>query len=311
MKKTLTAFLLASAFAALGFAQEAPSTNIIMRVNGQNLTRGLLDRERAGLAKAMPDASEILVMKTAVSNLIQRVALNQAVEKDQITVTNDEVAEQVRETKGLLPDNMSFNGFLAQRGMDKGQFRQQLASTIKVNKFFQKRVPPYEPSAADIGKYFRENKDKFFIPAAVDVQHFKILVDENDTGDTITKKRNQMTRYLEQIQKGESFDALATLFSEGPRASEGGRLGMLGREAFSDELRGEVFKLKEAGAFTEILTSKQGLHFFKMLGHREAVPLRLDQSQEHIRGFLKRRHQQVERDRILKNLVVAAKVERL
>ena len=168
-----------------------------------------------------------------------------------------------------------------------------------------------KPSAAEIGKYFRENKDKFFIPAAVDVQHFMIVVDENDTGDTITKKRNQMTRYLEQIQKGESFDDLATLFSEGPRASEGGRLGMLGRESFSDELRGEVFKLKEAGAFTEILTSKQGLHFFKLLRNREAVPLRLDQSQEQIRGFLKRRHQQVERARILKNLVAAAKVERL
>ena len=119
--------------------------------------------------------------------------------KDQITVTNDEVVEQVRKTKGLLPDNMSFNGYLAQQGMDKGQFIQQLASAIQVNKFFQKRVPPHEPSATDIGKYFRENKDKFFIPAAVDAQHFMIVVDENDTGDAITKKRNQMTRYLEQI----------------------------------------------------------------------------------------------------------------
>ncbi|MFT5494687.1 MAG: parvulin-like peptidyl-prolyl isomerase [Kiritimatiellia bacterium] len=300
-----------SAHAQNASAASDPGTNAVMRVNGLSITRNMIDSERAMIQQALPTATEVFVMKSAVSNLTQRLALNHAVVEANITVTNAEVEQQVRETKGLLPDNLSLNGFLSQRGMDKGQLIQQLAASLQINKYFQKRIKPYEPSAKEIGDYYTGNKDAFFVPAAVDVQHFMISVNDNTPGEAIAKKRQQLTRYLEQIQQGESFDDLATLFSEGPKASEGGRLGYLGRESFSDELRGEVFKMKEIGSFTEILTSKEGLHIFKLLGRREAVPLRLDQCQEQIKTFLKRRYQQAERERVLKELVTAAKVERL
>ena len=79
-------------------------------------------------------------------------------------------------------------------------------------------------------------------------------------------------------------------------------MGYLSRSAFAPELADAVFSL-QPGAFSDMLTSSQGIHFFKVLNKRAAESLSLDESREQIREYLKQQHQRIERSKIVEGLV--------
>src|SRR5215471_16703514 len=72
---------------------------------------------------------------------------------------------------------------------------------------------------------------------------------------------------LEQLRKGAKFEDLAKANSNGPTASDGGRLGGFKRGELAKEFEDKTFSLK-AGEFTDIIRTKQGFIILKVNGHR-------------------------------------------
>ena len=82
------------------------------------------------------------------------------------------------------------------------------------------------------------------------------------------KTRDQLLKIRERIKAGESFEILATLYSQDPgSAQNGGNLGFVGRGAFQPEFEAEVFKLKP-GEVSMPVETEFGYHLIQLIERR-------------------------------------------
>ena len=82
------------------------------------------------------------------------------------------------------------------------------------------------------------------------------------------KTRDQLLKIRERIKAGESFEILATLYSQDPGSSQnGGNLGFVGRGAFQPEFEAEVFKLKP-GEVSMPVETEFGFHLIQLIERR-------------------------------------------
>ena len=82
------------------------------------------------------------------------------------------------------------------------------------------------------------------------------------------KTRDQLLKIRERIKAGESFEILATLYSQDPGSSQnGGNLGFVGRGAFQPEFEAEVFKLKP-GEVSMPVETEFGYHLIQLIERR-------------------------------------------
>ena len=82
------------------------------------------------------------------------------------------------------------------------------------------------------------------------------------------KTREELLKIRERILNGESFEILATLYSQDPgSAQNGGYLGFVGRGAFQPEFEAEVFKLKP-GEISMPIETEFGYHLIELIEKR-------------------------------------------
>ncbi len=82
------------------------------------------------------------------------------------------------------------------------------------------------------------------------------------------KTREELLKIRERILNGESFEILATLYSQDPgSAQNGGNLGFVGRGAFQPEFEAEVFKLKP-GEISMPIETEFGYHLIELIEKR-------------------------------------------
>ncbi len=82
------------------------------------------------------------------------------------------------------------------------------------------------------------------------------------------KVQNELLEIRDRIINGESFEILATLYSEDPgSAQNGGNLGFVGRGAFQPEFEAEVFKLKP-GEISMPIETQFGYHIIQLIEKR-------------------------------------------
>ena len=82
------------------------------------------------------------------------------------------------------------------------------------------------------------------------------------------KVRGELLEIRDKIIKGESFEILATLYSQDPgSAQNGGNLGFVGRGMFQPEFEAAVFKLKE-GEVSMPIETEFGFHLIQLIEKR-------------------------------------------
>ena len=82
------------------------------------------------------------------------------------------------------------------------------------------------------------------------------------------KTRKELLKIRERIESGESFEILATLYSQDPGSSQnGGNLGFVGRGVFQPEFEAEVFKLKP-GQVSMPVETEFGYHLIQLIERR-------------------------------------------
>ena len=82
------------------------------------------------------------------------------------------------------------------------------------------------------------------------------------------KVRNELISIRDRILNGESFEILATLYSQDPgSAQNGGNLGFVGRGAFQPEFEAEVFRLKP-GEISMPIETQFGYHIIQLIEKR-------------------------------------------
>ena len=91
-----------------------------------------------------------------LDSLIGETLIVQEARKKNINVSEKEVSDRIDQMKKTLPEGMSFEQALEMQGMNESDFRQQLYTSILVDKLLSGQA---SVSAAEIATYIEQNKE--------------------------------------------------------------------------------------------------------------------------------------------------------
>jgi foldase protein PrsA len=151
----------------------------------------------------------------AVQYLVQRAQFEQEAEDLDLKVTDEDVDKRLQEVKKqyFQGDDKKYKEQLAKQGLTEDQVQKDIRAQLVQEKIFEKITGEVTVTAADIEKYYNENKEQYGTPESREVRH--ILVPTKKLADDL----------YDQLEQGADFAKLAKQHSKDPGSKDqGGKL---------------------------------------------------------------------------------------
>lgn len=247
---------------AVGCGAGSADDEAVASVNGEKITK----EELYNLLVAQYG-------KGTLENLIVEKVINLEAAKQNISVSDEEIQERLKEYYDYYGDEESFNQVLELSGFTLDDLKKDLELNIKIEKLME---PTITISEEEKKAYFEENKDDFAQEKQVKASH--ILVDSEEKAKEIKEKLNQ----------GEDFAELAKEYSTDTATKDnGGDLGFFAAGEMSQEFEDAAFGMKE-GEISNPVKDEDGYHIIKVVEIKEAKEANYEDSKEEITKLLLR-----------------------
>jgi peptidyl-prolyl cis-trans isomerase SurA len=270
---------------------------IVARVNDDIITRSDLDRAREELAEdarqACPGCSAADIQDQVAKkepdllrNLIDQRLLVQRAKDDDINVDADVVKklDDIRQ-QNHIASMEDLETKVDDSGMDfedyKNGIRDQLLTQEVIRKEVSSRVIIAQ---ADIQKYYTDHPDEFQRPEQVVLREIFVSTD-NKTPDEIAALQKKAQGLLDRVRAGDDFGQLATHFSDGSTAKDGGELGTFERGQLAPDIEDQVFKMNR-NQTTDVIQTKTGFLILQVEQRYEAGLQPLDKVSDEIENKL-------------------------
>lgn len=201
-----------------------------------------------------------------------------------LRVSRDEVDRAIdgmmQEVRGRFPTEEAFEKQLAAEGSSVEDLRRGYRSRIEeqllvrqlVDRTVRSRVSVSEKEIRD---YWDKHRDE--VPNVPELLHLRrILVSLSSTAGADSAAVERMNIVRSRLQAGEDFATLARVFSEGPAASAGGRLGWFDVDdlepVLADAVRG-----RSEGYVTPVVVTDRGAHILRVGARRDNGQVELSQ----------------------------------
>ncbi len=232
----------------------------VASVNGKDISKEQLYDEM--VKQAGPQMLDSLITKELV---------NQEAEKANITITDQDLTQEVNEIKKQFPSEEQFNMMLAQSGMTMDQLKAELKTNAQIRKILGPQIKITED---EMKKYFDEHKDSYATPEQVRASH--ILVKTKEEADAI----------LKELQNGADFAKLAKEKSQDPGSKDkGGDLGFFPRGQMDPAFEEAAFGLNK-GELSGAVKSQYGYHIIKTVDKKAATTPTYEEKKEDVRKEL-------------------------
>ncbi len=150
----------------------------------------------------------------------------------------------------------------------------------------------------DLMVHYENTRSKYRRKEEVTVNQILIKAAPGEK-EKIAEAQKKLTGILDQIVKGKSFEEMAKKHSEGPAASEGGKLGTLSRKEMLPELEATAFSLKE-GEVSQPITSQFGVHLLQVTKRQRAGVLPFEKVRVQVEKAFRELKAQEEAKRLLR-----------
>ncbi|WP_211746225.1 peptidylprolyl isomerase [Paenibacillus sp. Marseille-Q4541] len=238
-----------------GGAKEAVAT-----VNGTDITKEDLYNELVQLGGT-----------STLNNMITTELIDQAATEAKVSITEEDVNNEIESLKTQFGGEEALNAALAQSGMTIDDLKKNTEMQVKIRKILE---PKTTVKDEDISKYYEENKDTFATPEQVKASH--ILVATKEEADAIKK----------ELDGGADFATLAKEKStDTASATNGGDLGFFGKGDMVEEFEKAAFSLQN-NEISQPIKSEHGYHIILKTDHKEATNPTLEDKKEEIRKIL-------------------------
>lgn len=275
MKKLISIIVLITAIltSGMGYAQEqvidevaaVVGANYILASEIENQyieyrTRGQINDAGAARCRIFEDL------------LFQKLMLNQA-ELDSVQITDEQVNQEM---------DMRFRYFIQQFGSQEKMEKFYNKSLLEIREDFRPivkqqlmteevqggLVKDVKVTPAEVRRMFNE-LPKDSIPVIEKEYELAQIVQELDISkEELDATRERLKGLRERIIKGESFNALAVLYSEDQgSARRGGEVGFVSRGQLYPEYEAAAFALKK-GEISDIIKTKAGFHIIQLIERR-------------------------------------------
>jgi peptidyl-prolyl cis-trans isomerase C len=251
-------------------------TTVALKVEGETITEGQVAEEASRLAMQFGGAStpeqtgqmREAMRKQATDNLIARTLLAQAIEREGITVGEDEIDERMAKIRSNFGSEEELSSRLAMMGMTVEMLDREIETALAAEKLIDKYSPPEEVTEADIKSYYDGNIDRFKQPERVKASHILIGFGEGDTEATKQEKRREAEGLLAQLGQGSDFAQLASEHSTCPSGQNGGDLGFFGRGMMVKPFEDAAFSLAP-GEISDVVETRFGYHIIMVTDREE------------------------------------------
>lgn len=231
-----------------------PSTRIVIKVNEQELN---LQRFSLLLARRLKNAPAFIAKDTHYIDKIKDEVMSQFIsiglikewaQKNQLSISDDELEAEVQRIRKDYPDDLSFRKFLATEGLSFSDWRSDLKDSLLEKAFFKLlRVKIQPPSETEIKTYYESNKSNYKIKERVFIR--QAVVSDQVQAETLLKDSAKT-----------DLSVLATRYSITPEAKTGGVIGWV--EQGTVEEFDPLFKVPLQKV--QILKSPAGFHVMRV-----------------------------------------------
>lgn len=276
-------------------AQGLAADTVLVRVDGEDITQadlaGEINMVMARVQGQVPPeqlaAMQDQIAQGAMENLIVKKLLLNKVDRDGVTVTDVEVDEMIEMYRTQIPPGFTLEDQLAQIGMEKADFRDNVRREMRVNKLLETKVEELpEPSEEAIRAFHELHKDDYFaMPESVSARHILIGREAGDDVNDDATVRAKAESLREQLLAGADFAELAQAESGCPSSMQGGDLGRFGRGQMVPAFEEAAFS-QEIGVVGEVVETDFGYHLILVTERHEAQTQPYEESRDQIAQFL-------------------------
>jgi parvulin-like peptidyl-prolyl isomerase len=228
----------------------------------------------------------------ALNGLVNRALIEQAAERDKVTVSDAEVKTLLDQQKKALGaqygrelTDAELQSVVKSQGQDYDYWVKQLKYTLLMQKWalFLNKDLAATPTVADgeARTYYDENKSKFFQD---DILHLKWII--IDTRDLSKDQRDQAAKTaedaLKELRAGAKIEDLARKYSDDPNSKyNGGDAGWVirndatTRDRFGADFFKAIFAMKK-GDTSGVLTTNVGIAIVQVIERYSATLLGFD-----------------------------------
>jgi peptidyl-prolyl cis-trans isomerase SurA len=184
-------------------------------------------------------------------------------------------------------DAEKFSTALKQQGVTLEQYRDRIKSEIEKTQLVGQELRGGAPTVSDdaVRKYYDEHKDEYAEKGAVVVRDIFLAFQAGMTQRDAMRVAEQARAIKQMADSGQSFDALARRYSQGPGADRGGLLGTFKKGEMAPTLEQVVFAMR-VGEVSQPNVSPNGVHLLKLDGIQASGHVELDDVKDEIRQIL-------------------------
>ncbi len=340
--KKLVATLALSALLFTGCGLKSGQT--IIKVNDKNITQAQFDKEidkqakSGGLAQMGIDVRDpnnsfvyTLLKQRIVNDLIVKVLLDEEIEKRNITVSQDDVNNAIKEIIKKVGSKEQLEELLKQHKISNDQFKKDLKEQVKMKKLAE-TLGSSEVSDAEIKDFYKKNIDRFKYPEKVRASHILISVNNMELEETVKsdpankeisdadvkakvdemiKQKENKAKELYAKLKADPSKFTETAKSESEdmgSAPKGGDLGFFAKKDMVEPFAEAAFKAKPNTVVGPVKT-QYGYHIILVKDRMAAGQEPLEKVKNNIKEYLQNQKQVELIDNLVESLKKNAKIE--
>ncbi|WP_051188519.1 peptidylprolyl isomerase [Proteocatella sphenisci] len=221
--------------------------------------------------------------------MISQEIVYQEAEKQGITVTDEEVANEMNSYMQFIEDVDEYNKFMEENGIDEEFLKDHLKKTLIYDKYRNKIMSETQTNENELKEHYNTHIDEY---KKEEIKASHILITTlNDMGEPLSeeesaKKEAKAADILSKINQGENFEALAKEYSDDKAsAKNGGDLGYFAKGVMVPEFEKVAFEL-EKGQVSNVVKSSFGYHIIKVYEKREEITT-FEEEKENILGSIR------------------------
>lgn len=269
---------------------------IIVRINNDIISKSDFEKSRDLIKKELmkslsgPELDKALAQqeKDLLKTLIEEQLLVQKAVDLGLTADNDVIKflDRIRKENNL-GSMEDLEKMMAQQGIDPTEFKQNIKNRSLTQQVLGREVYSRIQNAIsndEVTKYYEAHKQEFDRPEEVRIREILISTEGKDSSalPALEKKAQEV---LQKAKGGEKFEELATKYSDGPTAKDGGDLGFFHRGKMIREIDDVAFKLRR-GQVSDVIKTKYGVVIVKVEEKHEAGIQKLEVAGNEIRDRL-------------------------
>ncbi len=221
--------------------------------------------------------------KQVLGDLILRALVEDAFAKSGLTLSDEELEQEVQKAKATAPDEAAWQQMLAAQGIDEEELRDYFAFRMKVRKLATKDVSVTEEA---LKAFFEENKQFFDEPATVEFSEI-VLADKAEA-----------EKLAQQLKASpESFGDLARQHSLSPVTRDrGGHRGKVRVEEITPIAVRAVLERLEVGKISAPISAEGNWYLIKLEARHEAKQATFEEVKAEVEEQYTLRHAKSEQE---------------